>query len=107
MDRAIRRGIALTSTAGTAGGTHPLLGERYVGYAYAYPHKTAYRPLPPRPLADVWRDHPRHALFLYIHIPFCAMRCGFCNLFATTGGDLAGYLAALGREAAALSEALG
>ena len=27
----------------------------YDGYAYAYPHKTAYRPLdPPVPLAEAW-----------------------------------------------------
>ncbi|BCY07524.1 STM4012 family radical SAM protein [Actinoplanes sp. L3-i22] len=54
----------------------------YQGYLYAYPHKTSYRPLDPRPaLADVWRDEPTDALFLYVHIPFCEMRCGFCNLF--------------------------
>ena len=23
----------------------------------------------------------RDALFLYLHVPFCEMRCGFCNLF--------------------------
>ncbi|MDO5609218.1 MAG: STM4012 family radical SAM protein [Pseudomonadota bacterium] len=55
----------------------------YQSYSYAYPHKTAYRALqPPRRLADVWADEPRDALFLYIHIPFCSYRCGFCNLFA-------------------------
>lgn len=54
----------------------------YQGYAYAYPHKTAYRRLdPPRALSDVWRDESRKSLFLYVHIPYCEMRCGFCNLF--------------------------
>lgn len=57
-------------------------GSPYQGYLYAYPHKTAYRPLRPRPaLRDVWAGQPRDALFLYVHIPFCEMRCGFCNLF--------------------------
>jgi oxygen-independent coproporphyrinogen-3 oxidase len=57
-------------------------GSPYQGYLYAYPHKTSYRPLAPRPaLADVWRDEPADALFLYVHVPFCEMRCGFCNLF--------------------------
>jgi coproporphyrinogen III oxidase-like Fe-S oxidoreductase len=57
-------------------------GSPYQGYLYAYPHKTSYRPLDPRPaLADVWRDEPKDALFLYVHVPFCEMRCGFCNLF--------------------------
>ena len=27
------------------------------------------------------RAEPRDALFLYVHLPFCEMRCGFCNLF--------------------------
>jgi oxygen-independent coproporphyrinogen-3 oxidase len=54
------------------------------GYAYAYPHKTAYRPLdPPIPLEQVWQDEDRQHLFLYVHLPFCEMRCGFCNLFTT------------------------
>jgi len=57
-------------------------GSPYQGYLYAYPHKTAYRPLRPRPLLrDVWADEVRDALFLYVHVPFCEMRCGFCNLF--------------------------
>ena len=56
----------------------------YQGYAYSYPHKMAYRPFDePIPLADLWQDEDQSALFLYIHIPFCEMRCGFCNLFTT------------------------
>ena len=54
----------------------------YESYVYAYPHKTAYRPLRPRPtVADVWRGEDRSALSFYAHIPFCEVRCGFCNLF--------------------------
>jgi oxygen-independent coproporphyrinogen III oxidase len=54
----------------------------YDGYAYAYPHKTAYRRLkPPVPLADAWQLEDKRNLFLYVHLPFCEMRCGFCNLF--------------------------
>lgn len=56
----------------------------YDGYAYAYPHKTAYRPFdPPVPLRDAWLGEDRRHLFLYVHLPFCEMRCGFCNLFTT------------------------
>lgn len=64
---------------------HPIVSNRpYQAYVYAYPHKTAYRPLAPMPtLADVWANEPCQALFLYVHIPFCTMRCGFCNLFTT------------------------
>lgn len=54
----------------------------YQSYAYAYPHKTSYRPFDePRDLSDVWANEDQSALFLYMHIPFCEMRCGFCNLF--------------------------
>lgn len=90
----------------------PLLHDSpYAAYTYAYPHKTAYRALaPPVPLADLWAAERRDALFLYIHIPFCEMRCGFCNLFTTANpkGDLAAdYLAALERQARRVRAALG
>lgn len=61
-----------------------LLAERsyYNGYAYSYPHKLAYRPFEkPKSLGKLWKNEPKNNLFLYIHIPFCEMRCGFCNLF--------------------------
>lgn len=82
----------------------------YQGYVYAYPHKTAYRPLHPSPLLrDVWTGEPLDSLFLYIHVPFCEMRCGFCNLFTRTGApeELTGaYLDALDRQATAVLDAL-
>lgn len=88
-----------------------LAGTPYESYAYGYPHKTAYRPLdPPRPLAEVWADEPRESLFLYVHVPFCEQRCGFCNLFTTAwaGPGLPGlYLEALARQARQVREALG
>ncbi|GII57173.1 coproporphyrinogen III oxidase [Planotetraspora thailandica] len=90
--------------------TTDLLSRPYAGYVYAYPHKTAYRPLDPRPaLRDVWAGEPAGALFLYLHIPFCEMRCGFCNLFTRTGApeELVGaYLGALERQAAVVRDAL-
>ncbi|GAA2295177.1 STM4012 family radical SAM protein [Nonomuraea roseoviolacea subsp. roseoviolacea] len=82
----------------------------YQGYVYSYPHKTAYRPLEPRPaLREVWAQEPDQALFLYLHVPFCEMRCGFCNLFTRTGAPadlVAAYLDALERQAAVTREAL-
>lgn len=55
----------------------------YQAYSYSYPHKSAYRALPePRALDALWATQDRSALFAYVHIPFCTMRCGFCNLFA-------------------------
>ncbi|MCA9553321.1 MAG: STM4012 family radical SAM protein [Myxococcales bacterium] len=86
-------------------------GSPYVGYVYSYPHKTAHRPLEPAlPLARVWAEEPKEGLFGYVHIPFCEMRCGFCNLFTTTDarrGQVTAYLGALERQAAAVAEALG
>ncbi|WP_018656947.1 STM4012 family radical SAM protein [Actinomadura flavalba] len=83
----------------------------YQHYVYAYPHKTAYRPLDPEPsLRDVWSGEDRSALFLYLHIPFCEMRCGFCNLFTRTGAPeelTTAYLDALDRQATAVTDALG
>jgi oxygen-independent coproporphyrinogen III oxidase len=81
----------------------------YVSYAYSYPHKSAYGKLvPPIPLAPLWSTQQKGSLFLYFHIPFCAMRCGFCNLFARAGGDtqyVDAYLDALERQARVVAAA--
>jgi oxygen-independent coproporphyrinogen III oxidase len=82
------------------------------GYTYGYPHKTAYRPFSPAlPLADLWSADAKSALDLYVHIPFCEMRCGFCNLFTTvdrTGHDTyAAMLQQIDREAEVVSAAVG
>ncbi|MEV5776780.1 STM4012 family radical SAM protein [Streptomyces antimycoticus] len=83
----------------------------YQSYVYAYPHKTAYRPLVERPaLRELWAAEPKDALSLYLHIPFCEVRCGFCNLFTRIGapeGLVTAYLDALERQAGAVREALG
>ncbi len=71
-------------------------------YAYSYPHKSSYRALsPPVRIAAVWRDEDASLLSLYVHLPFCEMRCGFCNLFTQsqpTGGTVDDYLATLHRQ---------
>ncbi|MCF3964162.1 STM4012 family radical SAM protein [Streptomyces fuscigenes] len=83
----------------------------YQNYVYAYPHKTAYRPLGEAPaLRDVWAGERRDALSLYLHVPFCEVRCGFCNLFTRIGAPdelTSRYLDALERQAVAVREALG
>jgi oxygen-independent coproporphyrinogen-3 oxidase len=88
-----------------------LAGPPYQGYAYGYPHKTAYAPLtPPCALAEVWRGETKRALELYVHVPFCAMRCGFCNLFTTVNADgdtVTRMLAQLAVEAEQAAQALG
>lgn len=54
----------------------------FISYSYSYPHKTAYRAFDKElSIAEIFSQEPRDALFLYMHVPFCEMRCGFCNLF--------------------------
>lgn len=64
---------------------HKLLtGSPWRQYVYGYPHKTAYRAFAePRPLEAVWAAERADTRFLYVHVPFCELRCGFCNLFTT------------------------
>jgi len=87
-----------------------LAATRYQSYVYAYPHKTAYRPLdPPRPLGPLWAGERRDALFLYVHIPLCEQRCGFCNLFTRPVPEtelIDAYLATLARQTHVVRRAL-
>lgn len=102
----------MTTPSATA---RALLGSPYQDYLYAYPHKSAYRPLDPRPhLRDVWAEEDRSAVFGYVHIPFCEMRCGFCNLFTRTlspaqapDGMVAAYLRQLATQAERTLDAIG
>jgi oxygen-independent coproporphyrinogen-3 oxidase len=88
-----------------------LKGPLYQAYSYSYPHKSAYRAFPePLDLKPLWEKEKRDALFLYLHVPFCEMRCGFCNLFALSKPQeplIEGYLAALKRQAESMDEVLG
>lgn len=88
-----------------------LKDDPYQGYSYTYPHKTAYRHFDePHSLAKLWAGENKEALFLYLHLPFCEMRCGFCNLFTTVnpkGGQVVRYLDALERQMEKVHEALG
>jgi len=84
--------------------------DGYDGYAYAYPHKTSYRPLNPQvPLDRAWHLEDKRNLFLYVHLPFCEMRCGFCNLFTTVqpGASLVDQtLAAIHRQSEAVAASI-
>lgn len=83
----------------------------YEQYVYAYPHKTAYRELVPAvDLREAWASEDRSALLLYVHIPFCEQRCGFCNLFTSVGqgpGTVDAYLDTLRRQARVNRDFLG
>ena len=87
------------------------LGPLYQDYAYGYPHKSAYRTLKPAiPLKQAWANTDASRTFLYLHIPFCEMRCGFCNLFTTANPSedrIAAYLFALEREARLVRSEIG
>ena len=87
-----------------------LEGPAYVQYQYGYPHKTAYRAFPqPRSLESVWAGEDQRALSLYLHVPFCEMRCGFCNLFTVAGPleqVMERFVATLEREASMVRRAL-
>ena len=83
----------------------------YQAYSYSYPHKTAYRSVTePQSLRDAWAHEARDALFLYLHIPFCSYRCGFCNLFTLarpSGDSVTRYLDQIDHQLAATADALG
>ncbi len=86
-----------------------LESNRFAAYAYSYPHKTAYRSFDAVSLRDVWENERKTALFAYLHIPFCEMRCGFCNLFTRIerGDDEhSRFLDALERQLKAVSRTL-
>ncbi|MDX2015795.1 MAG: STM4012 family radical SAM protein [Myxococcaceae bacterium] len=88
-----------------------LSASAYQQYVYGYPHKTAYRQFAtPRPLDEVWANERRDSRFLYVHVPFCELRCGFCNLFTTVNpveSVVEAFLAKLEVEARATKPALG
>jgi oxygen-independent coproporphyrinogen-3 oxidase len=85
-------------------------GPIYSAYSYSYPHKTAYRTFEePVALNPLWQTENLNSLFLYVHVPFCEMRCGFCNLFTLVRPheDLPDmYLDALERQIKALAPTL-
>ena len=89
----------------------PISGPLYEQYLYSYPHKLAYGPINPAlPLAEVWGTERKDTLSLYVHVPFCEQRCGFCNLFtfANPSETLpARYLRTLRRQMARTRAALG
>lgn len=80
----------------------------YMQYMYSYPHKTAYR--------KMQENLRQYAHFLeggghglYVHIPFCQARCGYCNLFSVTGRkaeSVDGYLDAVERQSRQYREIL-
>lgn len=85
--------------------------SRFQSYLYSYPHKTAYRHFAEKiDLATLWQAERRDALFLYTHIPFCELKCAYCNLFTISKPQaelVERYLVQLRNEAEVLREVLG
>lgn len=83
--------------------------SRYVSYMYSYPHKTAYRTLtPPVSLSPYLERLEGREASLYFHIPFCAHKCGYCNLFSQQCCDaerISLYLHTMRRQAEQMSVA--
>lgn len=57
----------------------------YRQYMYSYPHKTAYGPLDGISLKTFAPRLSGRGHGLYLHLPFCRTKCGYCNLFSVTG----------------------
>lgn len=75
--------------------------KRYSQYMYSYPHKTAYRPLKGLSLKELAPRLSGTGHSLYLHIPFCESKCGYCNLFSVTGQrepEMEAYLDAVERQ---------
>ena len=57
----------------------------YNSYIYSFPHKKSYREFEkPENLGKLWGNKDNSNISLYIHIPFCTNKCGYCNLMSTT-----------------------
>lgn len=81
----------------------------YIQYMYSYPHKTAYCSLSGIFLKDYVSLLEGEKNGLYIHIPFCQAKCGYCNLFSVTGQDqqkVDNYLDAIERQSKQYQEVL-
>jgi len=61
------------------------LPEIYKAYMYSYPHKSAYGPLSGINVSDYLALCDFNQTEIYFHIPFCAEKCGYCNLFSIAG----------------------
>jgi oxygen-independent coproporphyrinogen-3 oxidase len=70
-------------------------------YVYTYPFKGAYRPLTGTGVAVKSWTSASGRLNIYVHVPYCEMKCSFCNLFTTaqhTAETLRRYCDALLKE---------
>jgi oxygen-independent coproporphyrinogen-3 oxidase len=75
--------------------------EEMPAYVYTYPPKGAYRPFTDsRRVAESWGG-VAGPINLYVHVPYCEMKCSFCSLFATvkhSAATIERYMGALLRD---------
>lgn len=70
----------------------------YQQYMYSYPHKTSYEKIKK---LNISKELNNKVESLYIHIPFCQSKCGYCNLFSIANSKqeiLDSYLNAIKRQ---------
>ena len=65
-------------------------------FVYCYPPRSSYRELPEQWTVErIWeedkKNSPSNGLNLYIHVPFCRYKCGFCNLYTVISQDQGTY----------------
>ncbi len=65
-------------------------------FVYCYPTRSAYRaPNPDWTIEKIWeedeRNSPNNDLNIYIHVPFCRYKCGFCNLYTVISEEQSVY----------------
>ncbi|MCB9792067.1 MAG: coproporphyrinogen III oxidase family protein [Alphaproteobacteria bacterium] len=78
-------------------------------YAYTYPPKRAFSPMPDLDGVEAWAGYAG-PLNVYVHVPFCEMKCRFCNLFTVQGYSadfIERYVAALLQELHTVASVLG
>lgn len=75
--------------------------KQFIQYMYSYPHKTAYQHAEKFELPTELRDLSGQNISLYMHIPFCDSKCGYCNLFSIPSGNqilIDNYISAINRQ---------
>lgn len=86
-----------------------MITDPYIQYMYSYPHKTAYQTLEQLDVRDYFSCLLSQENSLYLHIPFCQYKCGYCNLFSVAGAGEAlmeEYINAIERQMKQYSEAM-
>ncbi len=81
----------------------------YQQYMYSYPHKTAYGRLTGVNLSDYVDRMAGQRNSLYLHLPFCQYKCGYCNLFSIAGEDrelMRAYVGQMEKQAAQLADVI-